>query len=109
LQTGQKRKLDDEPEWSARHAYRQQINQMSVAEAAVSTPLASVGRSLQRHKVRNRPLLPDARDDLVLLPEHTVTVDGRGFVLIDDGPGQNDRILVFATQEQLQRYENMPV
>lgn len=96
-----KRKLDDEPEWSARRAYNWTMNQLPVDEAALAAPLSSVERSLQRHKVQNRPELPQTRQDLILQPEHTVTADGRRFVLIDDGMA--DRILVFGTERNLNR------
>lgn len=96
-----KRKLDDQPEKSARSVYNEHITQLAVADAAVAQPLSSIERCLQRYKVRNRPPLPQTRQDLVLQPEHTVTTDGRRFLLIDDG--QADRILVFATDQQLQR------
>ena len=94
--------MEDEPEWSARRVYHDHINQLDVAEAGMARPLSAVERSMQRYRVRNRPALPDSRQNLILLPEHSVTTKGRALVLIDDG--QADRILVFATNEQLQRF-----
>jgi hypothetical protein len=43
-----KRKLDTNPDWTAKNAYYSQINQLPVAEAAVAVPLSAVERSLQR-------------------------------------------------------------
>jgi 6-phosphogluconolactonase (cycloisomerase 2 family) len=60
-----------------------------------------VERCLQRHKVQNRPELPQTRQDLILQPEHTVTADGRRFVLIDNRMA--DRIMVFSTERNLNR------
>lgn len=94
--------MEDEPERSARRIYNHQVNELDVDEAAVALPFSSVERSMQRYRVRNRPPLPDTRQNLVLLPEHTVTTDGKAFVLIDDG--EADRILVFATEQQVQRF-----
>lgn len=96
-----KRTLNDDTECSARRAYNWTMNQLPIDEAAVAAPLSSVERSLQRHKVRNHPQLPQTREDLVLEPEHTVTADGGRFVLIDDGMA--DRILVFGTDRNLNR------
>lgn len=96
-----KRKLNDEPEKPARRVYNEHITQLALDDAAVAAPLSLVERSLQRYKVRNRPPLPQTRLDLILQPEHTVTTDGRRFLLIDDG--QADRIVVYATDEQIQR------
>lgn len=72
-----------------------------MAQAAVTAPLSTVERSFQRQKVKNRPPLPAARQDLQLDAQYSVTNDGRPFVLVDDG--QADRILVFGTIETLQR------
>ena len=97
-----KRKLEEQPDWSARQAYNWQMNQLPVDEAALATPLTSVERSLQRFKVANRPPLPATRQDLMLGNNQTVTNDGRRFLLIDDG--QADRIVVFCTDNNLERY-----
>ena len=96
-----KRKLDDNPDWTAKKAYNCNVNRLPIAEAAVSVPLTAVERTLQRYKHRNRPPLPDTRQDLRLLPEHRLTTDGRRLLLIDDG--LVDRILVFGTNENLTR------
>ena len=96
-----KRRLDVQPEWSARRAYTTELGQFTVAEAAVLPPLTAVERSMQRHKVRNRPPLPATRQDLLLQTAHTTTTDGRRFLLLDDGLA--DRLLVFGTNENLQR------
>ncbi len=93
--------MTDEPEWSARLVYKEHITQLSVQEASVAVPLIAVERSLQRHKVSNRPVLPVTRRELVLQIPHTTTTDGRTFVLVDDG--LDDRILVFGTTDQLRR------
>ena len=74
---------------------------MSVQQAAVTLPLSSVERSLQRHKVKNRPPQPSTRQDLVLDAQYSVTTDGRPFVLVDDGLA--DRLLVFGTAKNLER------
>ena len=74
---------------------------MNVQQAAVTLPLSSVERSLQRHKVKNRPPLPSTRQDLVLDAQYSVTTDGRPFVLVDDGLA--DRLLVFGTAKNLER------
>ncbi len=81
--------------------YNDHLTQLTVAEAAVALPLSVVERSTHRHRAQDRPPLPASRRDLVLQLEHSVTSDGRAFVLIDDG--LDDRILVFVTEEQLQR------
>jgi hypothetical protein len=94
--------LDDESDWSARRAYNWQLNQVAVSQASVTVPLSAIERTLQRHKVRNRPALPATRQDLVLTNDQTITSDGRRFLLIDDGVG--DRLMVFGTNEQLARY-----
>ena len=72
-----------------------------MADAAVAPTLASIERSMERHKVKNRPPLPGSRQDLNLPAILQLTTDGRQFVLIDDGTV--DRILVFATHEQMTR------
>lgn len=95
--------MEDEPEWSARHCYNSVLAQLPVAEAAVAVPLSTAERSLHRHRVRNRPPLPATRQDLVLGAQFSSTIDGRPFILVDDG--QADRILVFGTTENLARLE----
>jgi len=97
-----KRKLETNPEWTAKRAYYSEVNRLPVQEAAVVAPLSAVERSLQRHKVRNRPPLPATRQHLVILPEHRVTTDGRRLLLIDDGLAA-DRMLVFGTDENIAR------
>jgi hypothetical protein len=96
-----KRKLTEDPDLSARRAYNWSLNQLTVADASVVAPLASVERSLQRHKVKNRPELPNTRQDWILQPDHSITLDGRPFVLIDNGI--LDRIIVFGTERNLER------
>lgn len=96
-----KRKADDEPDWTARHCYNHVLGQLPIQQAALAEPLSRVERSLQRHKVRNRPSLPNTSQDLVLDAQYSSTLDGRAFVLIDDG--MMDRILVFGTVENLNR------
>ena len=98
-----KRKLDEEPQWTARRAYNNVVNQLTVDEASFVAPVTSVERALQWHKVRNRPALPTTRQDLVLEHEHTVTTDGRQFLLIDNGLA--DRILVFGSEKHMERFE----
>jgi len=72
-----------------------------VDAAAVASPLSTIERSLQRHRIRNRPPLPLNRQDLQLQPQQSTTSDGRPFLLVDDGA--DDRLLVFGTDAQLQR------
>ncbi len=96
-----KQQLDRQHHWSAKRAYNAEVNALSVTDAAVAPPLASVERSLQRHKNKNRPPLPATRQDLVLPATYAITTDRRSFKLVDDG--QTDRIIVFATDEQLKR------
>lgn len=96
-----KRRLDDNPDLTAKQSYNREINHLTVTEAAVAPTLSSVERSLQRHKVKNRPVLPATCQDLVLAPTDKLTTDGRPFLLIDDGVAE--RILVFATDNQLKR------
>lgn len=86
---------------TAKQAYNLEINQLNVAAAATAPTLSSVERSLQRHKVKHRPPLPAARQDLDLPPESKLTTDGRQLLLIDDGAA--DRIMVFGTENQLRR------
>lgn len=105
MQNASKRQLDANPEWSARRAYNTEMNNLTVAEASVAVPLSVIQRSLNRHKVRNRPPLPATRQDLVLLPAHQMTTDGRQLLLIDDG-APAERMLVFGTTENLERYKN---
>jgi len=102
LQTATKRRLDVNHDLSARQAYNAELNILPVAEAAFTVPLITIERSLQRHKVRNRPPLPARRQDLILPASHTVTHDGRRMLLIDDG--LVDKLMVFCTDENLQRY-----
>ncbi len=105
FQAAIKRKLEDEPDWTARRSYDSVVGLMSVQAAAVTVPLMNMERSLQRHKYRNRPPLPQTRQDLVLGQQYMSTNDGRPFVLIDDGNA--DRILVFGTAENLRRLEKL--
>jgi hypothetical protein len=91
------------PDLSARRAYNVELNQLPVPDAALAVPLTAIERSLQRHKVRNRPPLPLNRQDLILQGPHLVTNDGRRLLLIDDGMA--DRMLVFCTNENLQRFD----
>jgi hypothetical protein len=102
LQESVKRTIDDNPEWTVRRSYNDVLAQGTVQQAAVTTPLSAVERTLQRHKVRTRPTLPTTRQDLLLGVQYASTSDGRPFVLVDDG--QADRILVFGTAENLERY-----
>jgi hypothetical protein len=94
--------MDDNSEWSARRVYNDHMRDMTVDEAAKVLPLSTVARSMQRHRVRNRPELPNSRRDLVLQAQYAVTSAGQAFVLIDDG--MDDKIVVFATMEQLHRF-----
>ena len=101
-QTAVKRQIDNHPEHSVRRSYYAELNQLPVAEAALTAPLSEMERSMQRYKVRNRPELPATRQDLILQLEHTITTSGLPFVLIDDGVP--DRILVFGSEANLHRY-----
>jgi hypothetical protein len=101
FQTAAKRKLDEEPDWTARRAYNHVTNNVSVDEAASVAPFTSVERSLKRFKVHNRPPLPATRQDLVLLQQHTETTDGHQLLLVDDGLA--DRLLVFGTDVNFER------
>ena len=87
--------MDLHPESTARQAYQHELNFLPVADAAVAVPFGGVERSLQRHKVRNRPPLPATRQDLILQPGLTTTLDGRRLILIDNGTV--DRMIVFGT------------
>lgn len=98
-----KTQLANNSHFSAKRAYSAEINHLSVADAAIAPPLSTVERTLQRHKVKTRPPLPATRQALVLPASYTITTDGRPFKLIDDG--QADRIIVFGTQEQVNRFE----
>lgn len=100
-QTAMKSQLDNNSAFSAKRAYNAEVNQLSVHDAAIAPPFATVERTLQRHKVKNRPRLPTTRQAFVLPASYTTTTDGRPFKLIDDG--QADRIIVFGTPEQLSR------
>ena len=97
-----KLQLDNHSQYSAKRAYNAEVNQLTVNGAATAPVFSSIERSLQRHKVKNRPPLPQSRQALVLPASYSITTDGRPLVLIDDG--QADRILVFGTQLQLQRF-----
>jgi len=96
-----KRRLEDDTDLSSKRAYHAEVNGLSVADAAVATPLSAVVRSLDRHKVKHRPPLPATRRDLVFPANYTQTSHGRPFKLIDDG--LDDKIAVFASDEQLKR------
>jgi len=102
FQTALKRRMDVEPDLSVRQTYNTFIRQLPVDEAAVAAPLTALERTLQRHKVHNRPPLPETRLDLVLDHRHSTTSDGRPFVMVDDGA--DDRIVAFVTNSQLQRF-----
>lgn len=97
-----KRKLETNPEWTAKRAYYSELNMLPVHEAAIAAPLSAVERSLQRYKIRNRPPLPATRQDLVIQPEHRMTIDGRRLLLVDDGVA-DDRMLIFGTNENITR------
>jgi hypothetical protein len=88
-----KRRLQDDPQWSARTAYYTEVNQITVRDVALAPPLSSVERALQRHKVHNCPPLPVFCQDLVLQQQHTTISSGLPFLLINDGFA--DRILVW--------------
>jgi hypothetical protein len=96
-----KRRLDNNPDLTAKQAYNGEVNLLNVAAAATAPSFASTERSLQRYKVTHRPPLPASRQDLVLPATSIVTSDGRQLLLIDDGAA--DRILVFGTENQLKR------
>lgn len=98
-----KTQIDNNLHFSAKRAYNVEVNQLSIVDAAIAPPLTAVERTLQRHKIKNRPPLPATRQDLVLPATYTITTDGRPFKLIDDG--QADRIIVFGTQEQVIRQD----
>jgi hypothetical protein len=102
VQTSAKRQLEDNPEWSARRAYNTEINKLPLPEASLAVPLSTIQRSLNHFKVRNRPPLPATRQDLILLPAHQATTDGRRLLLIDDGLAM-DRLLVFGTALNIER------
>lgn len=96
-----KRKLDVNADWTAKRAYNAELTQLPIGDAALVQPFVSMERSLQRHKVASRPELPRTRQDWVLPPALTLTTDRRRLVLIDDGAA--DRIIVFATDDNLTR------
>jgi hypothetical protein len=102
MQASVKRQLSCHPEMLPRRAYNIELNQIPVAEAALAQPFDAMERSLQRHKVVNRPPLPNHRQHWILQPVHTMTRDGRRLLLIDDGAA--DRIVVFATDDNLRRF-----
>jgi hypothetical protein len=97
-----KRHLEVNIDITAKDAYNREINQLNTVAASTAPTFSSVERSLQRHKVKHRPALPATRQDLDLPVESKRTTDGRQFLLIDDGAA--DRIMVFCTENQLQRY-----
>jgi len=80
---------------TAKGAYNAEVNQLSVADTAITPPLSTVESILQRHKVKTRLPLPATRQDLALPASYTTTTNGRPFKLIDDG--QADRINDFRT------------
>ena len=97
-----KRRLGQNLDMTTKHAYNSEVDQLSLAAASTAPTLSSVERSLQRFKVKHRPPLPRTRQDLVIPQEFMTTTDGRQFILIDDGTA--DRILVYGTENHLQRY-----
>jgi hypothetical protein len=90
--------MEGEPEWTARRCYNSVPGQLTVEEVAVTVPFSTVERSMQRQSPY-RPPLPATRQNLVLAAQYSSTINGRPFVLVDDG--QADRILVFGTSENL--------
>ena len=52
-----------------------------------------------RARHENTPILPTHRRDVSLSPRFTKTQSGEDFLLVDDG--DDDKILIFATEEHL--------
>ena len=96
-----KRRLDDNNKLTVCTVCNAEINDMSVAEAAVTVSLQAVERTLQRRKIQNRPPLPITRQEIVLTLAYTRTTADRQFLLVDDG--LINRMLVYGTQENLRR------
>ena len=61
--------------------------------------LESIRSSLYRVRHENTPILPTHRRDVSLSPRFTKTQSGEDFLLVNDG--NDDKILIFATEENL--------
>ena len=80
-------------------------DQVSAAMPAVH----HIHRDLRRQRQRKGNPLPFPQDTRFDIPdEYQVTTDGKPFMMYDSGPGDGNRIIVFATEENIELLAHSP-
>ena len=79
--------------------YEDEVGTMDPVVAAVMPNFHSIKSSLYHHRRKTRPVLPQVRQEVNLEGAWTTTTDGLAFLCVDDG--EEDKILIFATDEML--------
>ena len=103
-----KRKIADEPDLPVKQLYNRSLRELGtvavddIDEVAGHFPhFHQIKSSLYRERRKFQPPLPQTRRDIVIAPPFSETSDGRRFLLANDG--DDDKILVFGTEENLVR------
>lgn len=103
-----RQRVAEEPERPVQRIYNDVLTQAIAADPGAADSLAasvptfhSIRSTLYRERRKNTPPLPKNRSEIHLPDDFKTTVDGRVFLQADSG--QDDKILVFATDAALER------
>ena len=101
-----KRRAIDTAE-AAQQVLSQEMENIS-DQAAVKLPaIRNIRRCVRRHRqdAGNPPPVPRTCADIVIPDEYQITTSGERFLMYDSGAGDEDRILIFGTERNLQILE----
>lgn len=83
--------------------YANSVAQLDEAAMAELPSVDICKRTIRNQRDPEFPVVPNLLQDLLIQGEWTQTIDGRRFLLFDNGAEAESRILVFATDSQLQQ------
>ncbi|KAE8740251.1 hypothetical protein FOCC_FOCC014235, partial [Frankliniella occidentalis] len=99
---GVKRKAKENPNEAPTKLIRQAVAPLNDPEVLAWVPARnSVRRVVNQHQNLGRPRNPQELQDIILDSPFTTTKRGTRFLLFDSGPGDPDRVVVFAAEKSL--------
>lgn len=103
LKQTMKRRAEDTQE-TPQQILTQTVEQVSEVTASQMPATRSIRRAIRRWRQHHgNPLpVPPSRADMLIPEEYTCTTNGEPFLLFDSGHGDNERVLIFSTQSNLQ-------
>ena len=80
---------------------------ISAAAAAILPRISHLKRTIRNQRKEDQPINPIARAAIPVLPmQYQETLNGERFLLFDSGPGDENRLLIFATDQAIQLLVN---